>query len=235
MCIEKDLEKLKNLFEDNEGKTQKEKEESAAKKLKENVESIKYGKASVAGTLLSPNPCIDTFPTEMPFFTLGFIVSIIEKYFSSDRSNSSLDFLARLETFKFESISCSVAKETIRELCEKNKVRYTPIIFIDETNLCRDMKPNDEILLSFLFLRTILRLIHVIPVFMGTNFNPANFLLPNTKTNSRLGGKCYRTYVICKLPPVPKSIWKKEMYGSLGFVIKDKNDEVVENIENIKK
>ncbi len=188
-------------------------------------------KASVAGTLLSPNPCIDAFPTEMPFFTLGFIVSIIEKYFSSDRSNSSLDFLARLETFKFESISCSVAKETIRELCEKNKVRYTPIIFIDETNLCRDMKPNDEILLSFLFLRTILRLIHVIRFLWEQIFIQQPIFLTKKTKNTRSVDNCYHTYVVYNLPPIPTKICEEEERKSLGLVTQDVDaKKVVEKI-----
>ena len=231
MCIEKDLEKLKKSFEDNEEGTHKKDGEPAAKKLKENVESIEYGKANVAGTLLSPNPCLDAFPTKMPFFTLGFIVSIMEKYFSSDGSNSSLEFLTRLETFKFESMTCSTAKETIRELCEKNKVRYTPIIFIDETNLSRDMKLNDEILLSFLFLRTVLRLIHVIPVFMGTNFYPATYFLTKKTDDTRSVDNCYHTYVIYNLPPIPAKICEEEERKSIGLVTQNMDaKKVVETI-----
>ena len=211
--------------------------EEDLKKLKENLFGQEHEKAGATEETLSTFLHLDTFLTEPSFFTLGFIVKIMEKYFSSDRSKSSLKFLTELETFKFESMSYPEAKEKIREL--RKNVPYTPIIFIDETTLDRKMKPNDKTLESFLFLRTVLRLIHVIPVFMGTNFNPTNFLLSGHTSDSRSKDKCYRTYVIYKLPPVPANIWKKETYGSLKFLVKDINDEEivykVENIEKVKK
>ena len=203
-------------------------EESATKKLRED------GKTDSTNNLLSKSLHVDEFSKYYSLFTLGFIVKIMEKYFLSDKSKSSLQFLTELDSFQFESMTYPDAKEKIRELCKEHNVLYTPIIFIDETTLAKKMKPNDKTLEKFLFLRTVLRLIHVIPVFMGTNFNPVNFLLSNNNTDSRSEDKFYRTYVIYKLPPVPTKIGKMEKRESLR-IVSQKDIENANNAEIILK
>ena len=230
-CIEKDLEKFR-LFPRNYQKIiQDEDKDSAAKKLKESIKSQEDEEASMFEQWLSESFHEYNFATNESFFTPGFIVGILEKYFSSDRSVSSLELLARLETFKFASMTYPAAKQKIIELCQENKVDFTPIIFIDETNLSRNMKSNLEVLKSFLFLRTVLRLIHVIPVFMGTNFIPAGFFFSKESNASRSADGYYHTYVIHNLPPVPAKICYEEECKSLELATKNENaKEVVKKI-----
>ena len=147
-----------------------------------------------------------------PLYTAGFVVKLLEEYWEYWKQSTeeyfwaeSINFIARQQSFSFKPMLWFDAKNRINHLCGRsekgnqfeNTFKHLPIVFIDETVV--EVRNPD----NFLYLRSLLRIIGVIPVFMGTNFNASNFLSQNSfDIDSRPESPIYRLYLVYKLPPI---------------------------------
>ena len=149
----------------------------------------------------------------VPLYTAGFIVELLKKYLDHADNENSIKFIAEQTAFDFEPILWLNAKKTIESFRTNSndktwtgkRIDHLPVIFIDETTVAGDASVR-----HFLFLRSLLRIIEVIPVFMGTNFNVSNLLSRNIYRSSRPSNIVYRLFLIYKLPPIAENVLAEE-------------------------
>ena len=177
-----------------------------------------------------------------PLYTPSFIVKLLEEYWDYWKQTpkeyswaESINFIARQESFTFKPISYSEAKNRINLLCNptkkenqlENAFQHLPIVFIDET-VVKVTNPN-----NFLYLRSLLRIIGVIPVFMGTNFNASNFLSQKSfDTGSREPRPTYRLYLVYKLPPISKAALLTE-FNTISELVPPEKTEITDFLNKV--
>ena len=152
----------------------------------------------------------------------------------------SLIFCAKIDSFRFESKTYSQVHDFVNNELKKENISHYPVIFIDETTVKKESQRH------FLLLRSLLRLMHLIPIFMGTNFNVANFL-KSAEYGSRSNEAYFRMCFIHQLPRFSASLLesrKTNLYKIINykrnysdFTENDKNNssKFIENVFNFLK
>ena len=143
----------------------------------------------------------------MPLFTAGFLVALLTEYSRNieipSQNCASISYCIGLIKLKFRSLTWIEARDAIDELINAKFGGHHPLIFIDETY---EFNSND-----FLYLRTLIRIIHLIPIFMGTKFDMNGFLTEKKYNFSRPKTLSNRLYVIHQLPPISRFFLQDEL------------------------
>ena len=141
----------------------------------------------------------------------------------------SINFIARQESFSFKQLIILMQKIGLIFYVIQPRKKINSKIHFNIYQLCLSMKLSLKSIIpnNFLYLRSLLRIIGVIPVFMGTNFNASNFLSQKSfDTGSRPPRSTYRLYLVYKLPPISQKALLTEfntIYNLVSPEIKELN------------